>query len=119
MTIPVRLLSRIAHAVHNAETVYSTELLGQSKKEWHLLGNTEVQNFANLIYKYLQSPDITPEQLHQEWMDAKLKEGWQYGPEFNEESKHHPCIVQYEELPKEERFKDQLLLAIIKPFAGL
>ena len=36
----------------------------------------------------------------------KLANGWVYAPVRDNELKHHPCLVPYEDLPVEEQQKD-------------
>lgn len=57
--------------------------------------------------------DKTPEQLHLEWCEYKLKDGWVLGHEKNSELKTHPCLVPYSQLPPEQKIKDDLFLAIV------
>lgn len=54
----------------------------------------------------------TPEESHKNWMQARLNDGWVYGPEKDETTKTHPCLVPYEALPPEQKVKDALFLAI-------
>lgn len=55
----------------------------------------------------------TPEQLHQSWCQFKENDGWVYGPTKDESAKTHPCLVEYGELPAEQRIKDHLFAAIV------
>lgn len=60
----------------------------------------------------------TPEQLHQSWCDNRLAAGWTFGDVKDEESKTHPCLVPYEDLPPEQRLKDALFGAVVRSLAG-
>ena len=44
---------------------------------------------------------------HEVWAKKRMDEGWTYGPERNDESKTHPCLVPYDELPEEEKEYDR------------
>lgn len=55
----------------------------------------------------------TPEDLHQSWCDFKAADGWVYGEVKDAEAKTHPCLVPYEELPEEQRIKDDLFKAVV------
>lgn len=55
----------------------------------------------------------TPAQLHDSWVENKLKNGWTYGPVRNNEAKLHPCILPYHMLPAAQRKKDALFGAIV------
>lgn len=55
----------------------------------------------------------TPRELHETWVEYKRDHGWIYGPEKDPDRKTHPCLVPYDELPQEQRDKDQLFLLIV------
>lgn len=55
----------------------------------------------------------TPEGLHQNWCAEKRAEGWAYGEAKDAEAKTHPCLVDYSDLPPEQRLKDSIFLAIV------
>lgn len=45
--------------------------------------------------------------VHEVWAETRIAQGWSYGPERNDQLKHHPCLIPYEELPEEEREYDR------------
>lgn len=55
---------------------------------------------------------VTPEMLHQKWMDAKIQAGWTYGEVKDEEAKTHPSLVPYDQLLDSQKDKDRLFQAI-------
>ena len=38
--------------------------------------------------------------VHDVWAETRIKQGWTYGLERNDELKTHPCLIPYEELPE-------------------
>lgn len=60
----------------------------------------------------------TPEELHEEWVAAKLGDGWSYGEVKDVEAKTHPCIADYDALPREQRAKDELFQGVVRALAG-
>ncbi len=44
---------------------------------------------------------------HEVWALTRIKQGWTYGPVRNDELKHHPCLIPYEELPESEKEYDR------------
>ena len=60
--------------------------------------------------------EVTPEQSHVSWMREKTDNGWVYGEVKDPENKTHPCIVDYDKLPQEQRVKDHLFKAIVDSF---
>ena len=46
-------------------------------------------------------------QQHDVWAQSRIEQGWTYGPERNDQLKHHPCLLPYEELPDVEKAYDR------------
>jgi hypothetical protein len=46
------------------------------------------------------TPNLTPEQSHEGWLEQKRADGWCYGPTNDADLKQHPCYVPYAELPR-------------------
>lgn len=47
------------------------------------------------------------ENVHDEWANTRIKQGWTYGEERNDAEKKHPCLVPYNELPDSEKVYDR------------
>ncbi len=60
--------------------------------------------------------DTTPEQSHINWLAAQEALGYKYGTEIDRVNLLHPCMVPYEQLPAEQKLKDDMFVAIIKSF---
>ena len=45
--------------------------------------------------------------VHEVWAETRIKQGWIYGEQRNDERKTHPCLVPYEELPEDEKEYDR------------
>ena len=45
--------------------------------------------------------------VHEVWAQSRMEQGWTYGAERNDELKHHPCLVPYEDLPEVEKDYDR------------
>lgn len=45
--------------------------------------------------------------VHEVWAETRIRQGWTYGEQRDDEKKHHPCLVAYEELPEEEKVYDR------------
>lgn len=45
--------------------------------------------------------------VHDVWAEARIKQGWTYGSQRNNEKKTHPCLIPYAELPEEEKEYDR------------
>ncbi len=45
--------------------------------------------------------------VHEVWAESRISQGWTYGLERNDQLKHHPCLVAYEDLPDVEKAYDR------------
>ena len=45
--------------------------------------------------------------VHEVWAETRIKQGWKYGEQRNDELRTHPCLVPYEDLPEEEKEYDR------------
>ena len=45
--------------------------------------------------------------VHEVWAETRIKQGWKYGEQRNDELKTHPCLVPYEDLPEAEKAYDR------------
>lgn len=59
------------------------------------------------------NPEITPEASHQSWSRDKFDNGWVWGESKDTVGKLHPNLVDYAELPENERLKDHVFSGIV------
>lgn len=55
-----------------------------------------------------QLQDAIAENAHNVWAKARIKEGWSYGKEFDDEKKEDPTLMPYTALPDSEKEYDRL-----------
>ena len=58
--------------------------------------------------------NATPRDAHAFWVACKQKDGWAYGPKKDVEKKEHPCMVDYDDLPAEQKMKDSIFLSLVR-----
>ena len=46
-------------------------------------------------------------EVHKQWSNGRLKDGWSLGAVRNDSLKQTPCLVPYEELPEQEKDYDR------------
>ena len=51
--------------------------------------------------------EMIAKNVHEVWSAGRMKDGWTYGEERNDEELKHPCLVPYEELSKTEKEYDR------------
>lgn len=45
--------------------------------------------------------------VHEVWAETRIRQGWTYGEQRNNDLKTHPCLIPYEELPESEKEYDR------------
>ena len=102
----------VAEICHEANRALCLQLGDNSQPAWVDAPEWQKQSARNGVEFHCMN--IAPASgSHENWMKEKLADGWKYGPVKNPETKEHPCIVPFEELPKEQQFKDHLFRGIV------
>lgn len=102
-------IARICHEVNKT----FCECLGDtSQPAWNDAPQWQRDSAVNGVAFALSSHDPKPEDSHISWSNEKIASGWTYGPVKDADKKTHPCLVPYSDLPKEQRVKDALFLAV-------
>lgn len=47
------------------------------------------------------------EHVHDVWAAQRMADGWSYGPTRDDDKKHHPCLIPYDQLPEAEKTYDR------------
>ncbi|AAQ17888.1 hypothetical protein Aeh1ORF227c [Aeromonas phage Aeh1] len=106
-------VEQIAAVCHEMSRHYCLLLGDDSIKPWKEAEEQQKQSCILGVKSVMTDPDKTAEQLHHEWKSHKISEGWKYGETKDSKLKTHPCIVDYEDLPIEQRIKDELFSSIV------
>jgi len=51
--------------------------------------------------------ELLARNIHDIWAMKRMQDGWQWGPERRDMEKMHPCLVEYHELPEDEKSYDR------------
>ena len=81
---------------------------------WDELEETVRHKHIVAIQEILKRKSITPETVHQLWIESMAKLGWKYGPAKSDIDKTHPCLIDYNELDDRDKVKDVIFLAAIR-----
>lgn len=108
----IALAARTAHEVNRELQIFLGEKV--ISPLWDS-ASREMRNSAfEGVKLILNNPNTTPEQSHESWLDFKTKHGWSYAAERDDESKLHPCMVPYYDLPPEQRLKDAMFQTVVR-----
>lgn len=108
----IEFCAKIAHEVNRA---YCQSIGDLSQPKWENAPNWQKESAINGVKFHLEN-DKTPEESHINWMTEKIIQGWIYGEIKDPENKTHPCMLPYNELPKEQRTKDYLFKSVVDSF---
>lgn len=110
---------QIAQVAHEVNRAYCASIGDDSQPAWADAPDWQRASALAGVEMHLANPDATPEQSHESWLAVKLADGWAYGPVKNAELKQHPCLMPYDGLPPEQKFRDYLFRAVVHTLAGL
>lgn len=104
----------IAKACHEVNRAFCAAIGDNSQVPWEEAPEWQREATFAMVKFRQENPEAPTSATHDEWADAKIRDGWVYGPVKDAETKTHPCILPFEELPTEQQAKDVLIAAVIK-----
>lgn len=107
-------IEAMAFVCHETIRAYCSVIGERPQPPWHLAPEWQRESTAEGIRFAIANPDAPNSAQHEAWMAEKIKDGWTYGPERDEERKTHPCLVPWNQLPILQRLKDPLFRAVVK-----
>lgn len=102
-------IARVAHEVNKA---YCEALGDTSQAAWEDAPEWQRESARMGVDLHMMG-DFGPEASHISWSRQKLDDGWKYGTVKDAEKKEHPCLVPFEELPREQQAKDFIFRAVV------
>jgi len=102
--------ARLAHEVNRA---YCASIGDMSQYAWEEAPEWQRKSCASGVIFHIDNPDAGDAGSHENWMRDKRADGWVYGHKKCPEKKTHPCLVSFEDLPKEQQIKDALFRAVV------
>jgi len=104
----------IAKTCHEVNRAYCKSIGDNSQLAWEDAPEWQKESAINGVKFHQYHPDSKPSDSHDSWMKEKLEQGWQYGSVKDPAKKEHPCLVPYEDLPKEQQIKDALFIGVVR-----
>lgn len=113
MTLEPWIVEYIAQLTHEQNRAYCILLDDHSQSHWNDAPEWQKDSARKGVLAALSGQ--TPKELHASWAAQKRAEGWNWGWIKDPEKKEHPCLVDdYEDLPAEQRLKDQLFSNMVQ-----
>ena len=109
-------IEQIAKTCHEVNRVFCESIEDFSQAAWNNAPQWQKESAINGVNFLLENTNSKPCDIHNNWMKEKLEDGWKFGEVKNPETKEHPCIVDYEKLPKNQQTKDYLFSAVVRSF---
>lgn len=114
-----QLMLSAAETAHEANRVLCASLAHYISEPWDVAPEWQKESCMAGVLAIFASPNLTPEQSHENWMRLKLESGWTFGPIKDAEAKTHPCLLAYSELPEEQKLKDELFGIVVRGVLGI
>lgn len=109
-------IARIAHEVNRG---YCAAIGDNVADGWDQIPEAERTGKITGVQKLLETPEMTPEQMHEAWLASKTEAGWTFADTLNAKKKQHPCMRPFAELAPEQRIKDSIFCATVKAAAAV
>jgi hypothetical protein len=98
----------IAKVAHELNRAHCQAFGDDSQKPWTEAPAWQRDSVVAGVIFHLRNLDATPAASHDAWLETKMRAGWKWGVTKDEEKKEHPNMVDFTELPREQRAKDFL-----------
>ena len=112
---------QIAKVCHEVNRAYCQALGDDSQVPWSEAPAWQKDSIVNGVNMHLLDPHATVAASHEAWMAEKIAAGWTYGGLKDEQAKTHPCMVPFDQLPRDQQAKDFIFRAVVHalaPYAG-
>jgi hypothetical protein len=103
----------IAQVAHEINKEYCLAMGDSSQLPWDEAPAWQKESAVLGVMFHVENPNAGPDASHNSWMEQKIVTGWKFGLTKDPENKYHPCIVPFEQLPKEQQFKDYLFRQVV------
>lgn len=103
----------IAQVCHEVNRAYCQALGDNSQPTWADAPDWQRDSALLGVALHANNPAAGPQASHESWMAQKVADGWVFGEVKDPEAKTHPCMVPFDQLPREQQAKDFLFRAVV------
>lgn len=104
-------LARVSHEIVRG---YREAIGDGTCPPWVQTTKDERMAAAQQVVTVLKFPALTAAELHSGFVDTMRDRGWTFGEVMDEEKKTHPLLVDYDQLPLQNRIEDALFCNTIR-----
>ncbi|MEM9378039.1 MAG: RyR domain-containing protein [Pseudomonadota bacterium] len=112
-------IEKIARTVHEAIRGWRLANGQEGIPVWSEAPDWMVAATKESVQVVLENPKLSASAQHEQWMAAKLRDGWTLGAQKDLDQKTHPLLVPFDDLPEVERLKDILINSIVAALADI
>ena len=106
----ILMAAQVAHEANRAWCEVTGDL---SQPTWDDAPEWQRESAQQGVEYLLENPLHNPIDSHANWMAHKVTQGWVWGPVKDAEAKTHPCMVEYHELPHDQKVKDSIFHGVV------
>jgi hypothetical protein len=107
-------IEKIAQVAHEVNKAYCEAIGDNTQTSWADAPAWQKESAVLGVMFHVEHPDAGADASHNSWMKQKVDTGWKYGEVKDPENKLHPCIVPFDQLPKEQQAKDFLFRQVVQ-----
>ena len=111
-----KIMEAAARAAHEVNRAYCIAIGDTTQVAWEDAPGWQQSSALNGVRGVLLEGN-TPRESHESWLAEKEATGWTYGPVKDPKKKEHPCFVPYDDLPREQKMKDDLFTRTVRAIA--
>lgn len=106
-------IARVCHEANRAYCHFTGDAATSPLPGWDDLEESYRQSTRVGVLHAIHGDD-DPASMHEAWVEERTAQGWKWGEVLDREKKIHPNLVDYGELPADQRRKDRLFGEIVK-----
>jgi len=109
----------VAKICHEANRALCEALGDLSQKPWAEAEEWQRDSAVKGVRYFIGHPTAPDSAQHDAWCNDKYAAGWTFGVEKDPTDKRHPCLVSFDQLPREQQAKDVLFKAVCRAIVPL
>ena len=114
LNMQTKIINEAARAAHESNRAYCEAIGDTSQVSWIEAEDWQQASARAGVRFILDSPEASPSDTHESWLEEKRRDGWKRGDVKDAEKKEHPCFVPYDDLPEAQKAKDAIFGAVVR-----